>query len=331
MPPSVRKKRGRLSPVLPAISLAAALRLSFALARFPGGSFWIEPKPQNSSLFAAASAARGGLQGSDEALRLAANIEERFGVGILCSFHTLLPISAYTAEACSPEECAAALYELERTLALYPEGFFSRIGELTGGVVIELCGAIRSKEAPSASASAAAEAGPCAVTVDCISFRLIALDVGSGSTGSLLMHELCHVIDACLDRAAADDPSMWNDEAWSRLDPPGFAYYMAYTDASGTPLSESADPEFAAEAPFLPENVYFVNRYSKTFPTEDRAVAFETLMRVSASAECMQSPHIRAKLSYYFNAIRYYFDHDGLWEGNTFWEEKLLQCGSAGE
>ena len=281
----------RAKSTLPAFCLVIALLILIALAPHSGGSFSVAAEPQDPT--------------GSEAFRAAES------VSVLPFGSALLPVSAYRAEPCTDfgAYCRAGA-EVMRTLALYPEGFFEAVSEYAGGVVIELCAGIRSEGSMPDL--------PAAVTADCLSFRLILLKAEASSAGCALMHELCHVIDSCLDRAAENDPSHWNEADWNALNPEGFAYHNSYSPSA----IEGGETKYAAEAPFDPADVFFINRYSMTFPTEDRAVAFETMMRVSPSADCMQSPHIRAKLKYYFEAIRYYLGSDE-WPDKAFWEERL--------
>ena len=293
----------RTKSIFPALCLIAAMLILFALAPRSGGSFSVAAKPQNTTFSAAAEG----------------DISPAAGVSLLPFASALLPISAYRIE---PETDFAAYCEagaeVMRTLALYPDGFFETLSGYVGGIVIELCGGIRS--------GGSMPDRPAAVTADCLSFRLIALETDPQTIGPALMHELCHVIDCCLDSASIGDPSRWNDEAWGALNPKDFRYYSTYDPA----VYESGETKYAAEAPFDPEDVYFINRYAMTYPTEDRAVAFETMMRLSPGAECMKSPHIRAKLAYYFAAIRYYLDPGGTWSTPSFWEKAFSGSGQSG-
>lgn len=153
---------------------------------------------------------------------------------------------------------------------------------------------------------------------------LIVLDVSSGLSPSSVYHELCHAIDRRLN-ALAEAGGSWSEENWLALCPGGFSYYNAYSDEAGAPLAFAASPAHTAESA---GSVYFINRYSKTYPTEDRAVLFETLMRAVPEAPYMRSPHIIMKLDYYFAAIRFCLDPEGEWTEPTFWEERLYAlCG----
>ena len=204
-----------------------------------------------------------------------------------------------------------ALCTLGKALALCPEGFFAALTEGTGGLVFALTGGIR------------AEGGmprPAGFTSDRDGGVLIVLDVSKGLSTNTVFHELCHAIDRRIAASEREKSESRFEESWLALCPRGFSYYYSYTDVSGAPYSDSASPAFTAEEA---GGVYFINRYSKTYPTEDRAVLFETLMRAVPEAPYMRSPHIIMKLDYYFAAIRFYLDPEGEWTEPTFWEERL--------
>ena len=77
------------------------------------------------------------------------------------------------------------------------------------------------------------------------------------------------------------------------------------------------------------ERVYFIDSYSKTFPTEDRAVLLGTLMEGEQGDDLFKCPHITDKLLYYFRAIRACFDPNGqLWREPTYWEQRLTMLNN---
>lgn len=311
---AARYRKGLLSALRP-LCLAAAIMLMIALAPERGGSFSASAGPQDAT--ASAALPQNSAFFRELSLR-AEELGERFGIVLYPALGAALPVEGCAFAPCpGPAEALSALEELERTLSAYPEGFIERTASLSGGLVIELCGAISGDPGRLPEEAEA-------LTADC-GFRLIALDVSSPVSRFTVMHELCHVIDAALSEAAKEDPSHWDEAAWAALCPEGFSYYMAYADGEGVPLSVSGSPEHTAEA--APSSAYFINRYCKTYPTEDRAVLFETLIRASSEAEYFRSPALRSKLDYYFGAIRYYLAPEGGWSATPFWEEKLESLG----
>jgi Mlc titration factor MtfA (ptsG expression regulator) len=241
-------------------------------------------------------------------------METRFGIRVLKGDDASVPVSGYSFEtAADGEILLGALERLEETLGLYPEGFFSA---LTGGdpnrLVIELTGRI-------SSCGEGLVESPAAVAFSSDGTDVIAVDVSRGLEPSVIVHELCHAVDRRLSGLAESDPSYWNDADWAALNHEGFTYHYAYCNAAGVPYSECGDMAFTAEED---GEIWFVNRYSTTYPTEDRAVMTEYLFSQGGRMSCMSSPHIAEKLGYYFAAVRYYLDPGGKW-GETFWERKL--------
>ena len=72
------------------------------------------------------------------------------------------------------------------------------------------------------------------------------------------------------------------------------------------------------------ENTYFIDSYSQTYPTEDRARLFEYLMYNDTEeySDYLALPHLQDKLKFFFEAIRKGFD-SSTWPEKTVWEEKL--------
>lgn len=230
-----------------------------------------------------------------------------------------LEFGAYRAEPVTePSRVPEALSILIETLALYPDGFFEALSD-GNAIVFRLAGSI-------SAVVENAVGRPAAVTCDIDGSPSVVLDVSDpgGYLAAVIVHELCHVIDGRLDRLAANDPSHWNRDDWKKLNPPGFDYLYSYGGEQG------ASPFFGAA--FTAEDgngeIFFADRYSKTFPTEDRARLMELVFSHSPGASCLKSPFVREKLKYYFTAVRYYLDPAGSWTGPTFWEERSgLEAG----
>ncbi|MBQ3849756.1 MAG: hypothetical protein II747_04815 [Clostridia bacterium] len=264
------------------------------------------------------------LHRDNEMLERITDAEERHGVFILCGSDADIGLSMYAPSILTERGIIEESLEItDLTLSSYPKDFFRELCEgCFDGIIIEFCGKLKSDDDRFHDF-------PGAVTGMFGGFKLIMLDVTNPSfIRETLCHEICHIIDSRLDNASLKDRSHWSERAWASMNPPGFSYYNAYATPDGQPYAAVGSMAFTTEAEGISSDgslndIYFIDRYSKTFPTEDRAVAFETLMRASADADCLKSPHIQAKLAYYFNAIRYYIDPHGTWEYPTFWEKKL--------
>ena len=264
--------------ILTTLSLLLGILTAAALARISGGSFSVYAKAQDAGGFDVPSAEGG--------------------------FARMIALRApLIAGGCRASVCpdADALLEAEaeclRAFGLLPGSVWERVERYAGPFAVVLCGSISADDAQTPGS-------PRACLADCGGMELIFIDCESGFAFRSAVHELCHLIDRALFEAAKTDPSHWSEEGWAALDPEGFAYYGAYLDAEGRPYSEYGSPDLTAEAD--PDAAYFISRYAKTFPTEDRASLVETLFRLGPDSLIMRSPHLEAKLAYYAEAIRYY-------------------------
>ncbi len=322
MTPGTIKKLRRLTQGVQSLCLPAAILLLIALARVPGGSFSAYGKPQNAPSFALFRTRCATVYALSEATaQKEADIEERFGVELVRDTGELEPGGlepgglepggldpSYRAAPCFDElKLYRALCSVESALAACPEGFPRALG-----LRLLLCGSIR-------SSSSAAPDFPAALTSGRGERITLAFDVTGGLEPHTVFHELCHAADR---RIAASGFADEFAAGWEALAPPGFRYFGSYTDEKGFPLADTGNPAYTGEAETDPGRIWFLNRYSKTFPEEDRAVLFETLMRAGANSGLFRSPHIIMKLSYYFGSLRSFFDPDGLWP-ETEWEGRL--------
>ena len=194
---------------------------------------------------------------------------------------------------------------LTDALLQYPDGCFDAIRTRTGGLTFLLCGGIRG-ERPGCRAA------PSALTVAGSSGVTLVFDCSEGVSLYTVCHEVCHAADAALQIPDAE---------WAALQPPGFRFSGRYTDENGRPAEDGDDLSFTPQGEGEP---YFVNAYAKTFPSEDRAVLFETLMRAGPGAGYLHSPHIIKKLAAYCALLRAGLDPDGRWE-QPFWEARLCE------
>ena len=102
---------------------------------------------------------------------------------------------------------------------------------------------------------------------------------------------------------------------------------MCHTDESGTVTTVELidiDPDCRHWTYYSggDEGVYFVDSYSRTFASEDRARIMEFFMtRDDDAQELIKSPAIKKKLQHMSSAVRSVFDTSG-WE-NVRWERLL--------
>ena len=118
-----------------------------------------------------------------------------------------------------------------------------------------------------------------------------------------LYHEMYHVMETRLltDSSAFD--------RWDALNPADFAYDYDYT----------ANAARQADQYLQPETRSFIDRYSMSFPKEDRARILECAM-TEGNAGLFQSPVMREKLACVCRAIREAY---GLKGESYRWEQYL--------
>ena len=237
---------------------------------------------------------------------------EKYGVQILLSSHCAGAAAqcdydiALTDTMDSREELGsinAALKSIERCLALYPDGFFAQLknsmGE--GGVRFLLVEEIKSGF------------GTSGCTYERGAWQNIALDIRLAyELDGIVCHELWHVTE---NHILSCDYSLFTVEGWAQLNPQGFSYYEGY---------DYSDPDSRRWTYYSggDEGVYFVDGYSRTFASEDRARIMEFFMtRDDDAQELIKSPAIKKKLQHMSSAVRSVFDDSG-WE-NVRWERFL--------
>ena len=266
-----------------------------------------------------------------------ASIRDKYGVTVLLGEEADLKIGTHTTTVLpvgkNPEGISLALDSIESALSQYPPGFFGILsGGETGRVVVELCGTIRAAGEDSLDY-------PSALTCTIGEIRLLALDAAYlPEMRYTVFHEIAHMIDDRLESEAwAEDDPFWSEEKWDALNPDGFSYYYAYNDENGELYDLNGSVRYTEQDKDYQKKkktaeVYFIDTYSKTFPTEDRAVLMGTLLTDNTKDELLRCPHILEKLEYYSEAIRQYFDPDGtLWKEPTIWERRIeeLKSGAA--
>ena len=235
----------------------------------------------------------------------AAQLSGRFGVDIRIAEQCSLKYSHYDTYALTdPVFVRSALDVLEKSLGLYPEGFFRQLpyGDI-GTIRIELVGGLTVKDDIDTHPVSVG-----AFTQAMDGYYIIVLD-GFLLQPQTLFHEFSHIIDARLkwDSIIRED-ALYSEEVWLALQPEGFHYAMTYTEVQEELLS------------YL-ESGYFITEYSLTYPTEDRAVLMEAAMN-DFTWDFEPGSGTRTKLQYYADCIRDCFDTEG-WPEKTCWEQVL--------
>ena len=235
-------------------------------------------------------------------------LSEKYGVIIFAGGNCETKWDSYTVETVNdPLLIEKSLNILEVALSSYPEGF---IKQLPFGyfreIHIYLMGNISDENADEN-----------AVFNNFIGFvsrkngsQNMVLNIHDRGLVQTIYHEFSHIIDTKLDYLSGTGKISYSEEGWCALNPPDFHYAESF----------SVIPESFYHDNY---NGYFVELYSRTFSTEDRAKIMEHAMMNHSylfTGEFYQP--LRNKLAYYAAAIREAFDTEG-WPEITAWERPL--------
>ncbi len=226
---------------------------------------------------------------------VAHRIHQRFGVRV-CYLPEEIHKVASDYSTVAIEDNSLLLYhmlQLEETLSAYPDGFFA---DLCYGsynfIEIYLCG----KFTPLTDAGVTTAEALANTRGDTL---VIGLNVHliDGQYTRVLAHEFLHLMERRIDQIDFDLLSAWPD-----LTPGGYdAYYYSYHGGNGDWMEQYAHTyDFADD----PADAYFVDAYSKSFPTEDRARIFEKLMESGGEPYFADSPVLMAKARHLCALIR---------------------------
>lgn len=195
----------------------------------------------------------------------------------------------------------ASLDALNRTLSLYPNGFFKQFRNKMGecGIRILLVGEIESKN------------GTVGVEFESFDWQNIAIDIRMTDTlDSIICHEIWHATE---NHILSKDYTAFDPDKWRSINPKGFEYNESSGSANKDPLKWTYDTAGN-------EGIYFVDGYGRTNAKEDRARIMEYFMAHQDTAkQLVKSPAIKQKMQMMCDAIRKTFDTTG-WK-NVRWEK----------
>jgi hypothetical protein len=233
-------------------------------------------------------------------------LEEEFGINIYISQECCNYLGGYVVMAEDDHDTVEeALSQLEQQLSRYPDGFFRQFNDTwISGIDIYLAGTLmgRSEGVLDYAGGFQLQDGDRIVIVVDTSYP--------GALTSSLHHEISHAIETKL--LDAYDTTL-NENTWDGLNPEADCYAYSYQDG----YDESLEPYIYGLGD--PEDAYFIDDYSLTYPGEDRARLFEYVMCSDYYwIDLDTTPHLREKLDYYTQCIREGFDTTGWTE--VAWE-----------
>lgn len=244
------------------------------------------------------------------------------GINLIIGQNVRSEYPFYKAETCEDKEkIGDAINKIEKALDKYPENFFSylRNGGYRRGFNIYLTGKIEATDD-----DAFGHVG--GFSTEDNNYALVVMNIDENiDIEDTCYHEFAHVI---FDRITYDNENCkdtgFDTDEYEAMNPEGFKYYNAYNDKEGVGYDISGNAENTGaeyrETGDL-SRVFFVDKYSKTFMTEDLARMMERdLSAGDRDKELLESLHIRKKLDYFYASIRKTWDSAG-WPPETEWEK----------
>lgn len=227
-----------------------------------------------------------------------ASIKSQYGVDVIYQPEKIhLVASDYSAAAVTDlQTIYQQLQSLERTLEKYPQGFFDDLcyGDYTH-LELFLCGKFTPlTDAGIESAEALANTRGDALV---IGFNVNMMNDGYDR---VFAHEVMHIMERRIDGIDFDILTQW-----IYLTPGDYeAYYFSYHDENGDEIWNGENTYYYEDDP---EKIYFIDAYSKSYPTEDRARVFEKLMESSGNPYFADCPVLMKKAEFLCTVIRQYF------------------------
>lgn len=238
-------------------------------------------------------------EGLAECASLARIISEKNGLDILIG-QEAADIQPWDYEMEPEYQVPVIMHELQKLDALldmYPEGFFDTIDEdIKISLVRSLRGSAESGSLEIANGIQFWEDGKAYVAAAC-----------GESLEKTLFHELFHIVDNHVLSAC----NAYYD--WELLNPKGFSYDYDYIANQNRDPEEYLDDETRA----------FIDRYSMSFPKEDRARIME-YAATEGNARYFQSEIMQQKLRTLCKGIREAFDLRS-YPNMLIWEQYLLE------
>lgn len=217
------------------------------------------------------------------------NIEDTYNVNINIKEEAVIEFPDFSAEILTNNELIlSSLNKIKVILSKYNLEFFDSFYD-NGyeGLNLYLTGSLT----PSNYETQAAN--PAAYSLVYNSEYMIVIDLNQPNIGELLCHELLHNLEFNLNNKNIVSFSEWNT-----YNPEDYYYNFSYTgsyDYSNTLTEKDINA------------VYFIDPYSKTYPTEDRARVFEKVCSCESNSIVNEYPHLYQKSLYLKEEITKYY------------------------
>ncbi len=177
-----------------------------------------------------------------------------------------------------------ALNKIDNIMSKFPEGFFKTFYDDTyKGLHIYLTGKITPKNLDKQVEN------PTAYSLTYDAKYIIVIDITKNDLETTLAHEIFHNIEFKLQ-----DKNIFLN--WNKYNPQNFTYNYSYTKPYKYDYTLNEEDN---------NNVYFIDKYSETYPEEDRARIFEVICNSNNNLSLY--PHLYQKALYLKTEILKYY------------------------
>lgn len=217
------------------------------------------------------------------------NLKENYNVNVHIKKETDIKFPDFTAEVeTNNTKIEKGLTEIETILKKYNKEFFdSFYYEKYDGLHIYLTSSLTPSNLENQISN------PAAYSLTNDYKFMIVIDINQPNISELLCHELIHNTEFVLNRK---NKIIFNE--WNKYNPEDFSYNDSYTK----PYIYNYTIEEESE-----DNVYFIDKYSHTYSTEDRARVFESICSCNENSIVKNYPHIYEKALYLEEEIYKYY------------------------
>lgn len=243
-------------------------------------------------------------------------LEEKYKISIFLGDEIPESIDFFSAEQqLSPSKISAALDELDQALSFLPENFIDQLCYgMNHDMEVYLTGSLTGVTGEQLE-------HPAGFVSEINSHIIMVLDTNcSPEWDRTIAHELSHAIDRRLAfRSRYVEDALFSEEMWSSFNPDDFSYLDSYNE-----IQQNWSKDW--------EGVYFLNSYSVTYATEDRAEIFGNAVfnyqnEWRGDLRFTGDNPLNQKYEYYCDCIRDGFDTTG-WKSIMPWEElRYIESG----
>lgn len=203
-----------------------------------------------------------------------------------------------------------ALAEVDTLFSSFPEGFFEKFTyDNVQGLEVYLCGTLVQGAEEGTST-------PAAFALQNDGKQLIVVDIQYPIRQNLA-HELCHAMESRVEYEVDNgEIKGFEDSVWDQFNPEEFKYFYSYKTKDDDDVDSITSPKHTPDdikSISDIDNIYFIDGYAKSFPSEDRARIFEYLFGVKTEElpEAFKSQHIKDKAEYLIDIFEKVFECEG--------------------